>query len=349
MELWYLLLFGLMVFAIFRMWRNRDGVRIRMRDPAFDRSEGHPQAAEALSLLSNADWPALTALYWKLPPSDRYHLVQGLGDLTSDEQVSWPDEADSAILTLHGGWLIAQAWRSAQALASRAGSRSEVDRFRDSLDRARKLLTDAAIRNPHDSVNLALQIRMEMYRGGETATLNNLLGRIDATGEHNIFAAANHLQFVSPGWHGSVEQMWAAANECATNPHNAAWLAIAARAHIEEWRWSMNDPSLRRGYIARLQDEGFADHIRSLNRLFWNRAEEAEMTPAEATFAHNNMAFLLQIVRLEDLLADHLERIGPNVSALPWAYLPDGAERPTRLLMEMRRKAGLKELAAQGA
>lgn len=346
MTLWYLLLFALMALAIFRMWRNRGGVHVRMNDPTFDRSEGHPQVGEALGLLREGDWSSLTALYWKLPASDRYHLVQGLGEIADDDQGGWPEEGDSAILTLHGGWLLAQAWRSAQALASREGRRTEVDRFKKSLEGAHKRLADAAIRNPHDSVNLALRIRAETYRGPDEATVNNLLGRIDATGEHNIFAALNHLQFVSPKWHGSVEKMWRAANDYATNPYNAAWLAIAARAHIEEWHYSMNyDPSLRQAYIARLQDEGFTDHIRSLNRLFWNRSEEAEMTQAEATIAHNNMAFLMQVVRLDDLLADHLQRMGQHITALPWAYLPDGAERPTRLLTEIRRRAGLTEMA----
>jgi hypothetical protein len=151
--------------------------------------------------------------------------------------------------------------------------------------------------------------------------------------------------FVSPKGFGSMEEMWETANGYASNPHNAAWLAIAARAHIEEWDVSMNfDPSLTQAYIARLQDAGFADHIRSMNRLFWDRAEEAEMSTAEATFAHNNFAFLLQIVRAEEALAPHLERIGRNVSARPWSYLPDGAQKPTRLLSELRRKAGLPAL-----
>jgi hypothetical protein len=101
---------------------------------------------------------------------------------------------------------------------------------------------------------------------------------------------------------------------------------------------------VRQAYIAKLQDEGFKDHIRSLDRLFWNRAEDAAMSQAEATFAHNNMAFLLQMAHADEKIGSHLERIGASVSILPWGYLPDGAEKPTRLISELRRKAGLPAL-----
>ncbi len=346
-EFFYIVLFVLMLFAIWRMWRGRRGTPVVMRDSAFDRTEGHPNAAEAFDLLTRADWVALTRLYWKLPASDRYHLVQGLGEVAAMEAVAWPQDADSAILTIGGGLRIAQAAKARGTAPGANVSREAAGRMMQSLEEARQLLVRGATINPHDSTNLALQIRVLLGLSGDRAEFNRLLGKIDASGEHNIFAAANHLQFVAPKWHGSMKEMWTAANDYASNPPNAAWLAIAARAHIEEWLFSMAfDESLKQAYIARLQDDGFVEHIRSMDRLFWNRAEDTSMTPAEATFAHNNFAFLLQMVRADDLLRPHLEALGPRVSALPWAYLPSGALQPTRLLQEMRKKAGLGALDA---
>ncbi len=342
MEIFYIVLFTLMLFAIWRMWRGRRSTPVTMRDPAFDRTEGHPNVGEAFHLLSREDWTALTRLYWKLPPSDRYHLVQGLGEVAETGSIAWPEDADSAILTIGGGLRLAEASKARGKGPGAKIAREAVDRMVQGLEEARQLLTRAATINPHDSTNLALQIRVALGLTGDKAELNRLLGRIDASGEHNVFAASNHLQFVSPKWHGSIAEMWAAANSYATNPHNAAWLAIPARAHIEEWLYSMYfDPALKQDYIARLQDDGFVDHIRSLNRLFWNRAADLPMSPAEATFAHNNLAFLLQMVRADDLLRPHLEALGPRITAQPWGYLPTGASQPTRLLMDMRRKAGL--------
>jgi hypothetical protein len=344
MTLWYLLLFGLVLFAIFRMWRHRGGVYVRTEDAAFDRTEGHPDTALGLEHVLSGNWTALTSLYWNQPPSDRYHFVQGIGELAKHESVTWPDGADSAVLTIQAGVCLAKCSTAIEDVITRRAPKSRAAGISAILAEAKQLLVESARRNPHDSANLALQLRVEA--GKDRATFNNLLGRIDATGEANIFAALNHIMFVSPRARGSMEELWETANGYASNPHNAAWLAIAAFAHIEEWRHSMNsDAALRRAYISRMQDPGFTDHIRSLDRLFWNRAEESEMSRAEATFAHNNFAFLLQMVRADDALAPHLDRIGRSISALPWCYLPDGALKPTRLISDLRRKAGLSELA----
>ena len=43
-------------------------------------------------------------------------------------------------------------------------------------------------------------------------------------------------------------------------------------------------------------------------------------------------------------LKPHLEAIGPRVTAQPWSYLPSGAMHPTRLMQDMRTKAGLAPL-----
>lgn len=345
MSLFYIVLFVLMLFAIFRMWRNRGGVYVKTEDAAFDRTEGQPDAARGMDHVLKGEWAALTSLYWRQPPSDRYHFAQGVGELARREPATWPPDADSAVMTIQGGVRLAQFATAIEDVLTRSAPKSGAAAIPDVLAEAKRLLVESARRNPNDSANLALQLRAEMYSGRDRATFNNLLGRIDATGEANIFAALNHLLFVSPKAYGSMEEMWETANGYASNPHNAAWLAIAARAHIEEWHFSMNfDATLRQAYISRMQDPGFADHIRSMNRLFWDRAEENEMTTAEANFAHNQFAFLLQVVRADDALAPHLERIGASISAMPWRYLPDGAQRPTRLLSELRRKAGLPAL-----
>ena len=345
MSIFYVVLFVLMLFAIFRMWRRRGGVYVRTEDAAFDRTEGHPDTALGMEHVLKGKWAALTSLYWHQPPSDRYHFVQGIGELAKHGSVTWPEDADSAVLTIQAGVCLAQFSTAIEDLITRRAPKSSATGIPPILAEAKRLLVESARRNPHDSANLALQLRADMYSGKDRATFNNLLGRIDATGEANIYAALNHVMFVSPRAHGSTEEMWQAANGYASNPHNAAWLAIAAFAHIEEWHFSMSfDPALRQAYISRLQDPGFTDHIRSMNRLFWNRATENEMSRAESTFAHNNFAFLMQMVRADDALAPHLEEMGRSITALPWCYLPDGALKPTRLVSELRRKAGLPAL-----
>ncbi len=346
---WSIVVFVLMVYAIMHMWRRRRyGTPVPpTSDPAFDKAEGHPQAAEATELLRTGAWPQLTLLYGRLPASDRYHLVQGMGELASSEPASWPDSADSAIMTIRAGMKVTRAWNAATAgITKRVNAREHVTGVLRELEEAQKLLTEAAYRNPHDSVTFAIQLRIETYANGSTSDVNALTGKIDATEEANIFAALNHLIYASPKWHGSIEKMWAVANDYGSRGPNAAWLAIAARAHIEEWLFCMKiDTSQTADYVAKLQDTGFAQHVRGMDRQFWQRAAQGGMTRAEAHFAHNNFAFLLQVLRLDDLVGRHLEEIGPYISTQPWNFLPDGAERPTRLLGELRKRAGLEALA----
>ena len=346
--IWYGLLFVLMVFAIFRMWRGQrygESAPAR-RDAAFDPAEGHPQVRDALDMLKSGAWPQLTLLYGNLPASDRYHLVQGLGETVGNAPIAWPEEADSAILTIRAGLNVARVRKALSGGATgRAQARTMFATMMRDLEQAQSLLTEAAARNPHDSVTFAIQIQIETYANGGEHDVNAMIGKVDATEENNIFVAANHLQYMTPKWHGSIERMWRVANDYASNEPNAAWLAIAARAHIEEWLYCMKiDTSLTAGYVAQLQDSGFANHVRGMDRQFWERAARGGMTRAEAHFAHNQFAFLLQMLRLDDLIGRHLDAIGPFIANQPWNYLPAGAERPTQLLAELRRKAGLPTL-----
>lgn len=105
------------------------------------------------------------------------------------------------------------------------------------------------------------------------------------------------------------------------------------------------DKSRTADYVAKLQDTGFAPHVRGMDRQFWQRAGLCGMTRAEAHFAHSNFTFPLQALRLDDLVDRHLEEIGPCISAQLWNLLPHGAERPTRLLADLRRRSGLAALA----
>lgn len=344
--LWYVLLFGLMVFAIWRMWARRGEFDVPKRDPGFDPAEGHPDAHEAFQRLRDGEWGKLATLYWRQEPSDRYHLLQGLSELAGAEPVNWPEDADSAVMTVRAAVEIGAAMRRIRQVKTVSRMRNQAEGFVADVAAAQKRLADAAIRNPHDSANLAMQLRAMMFAGGDDASFNSLLGRIEATEENNIYAAANQVLLVSPRRYGSTQELWKAANDHASNPPNAAWFAIPALAHIEEWAHAMDDPNGRANQIALMQDDGFIAHIRKLDAQFWQRAKAGPMSRAEAHFAHNHFAFLLQMLKIDDLVGAHLERIGPWLSASPWSMLPDGAEKPTRLLAGLRQRAGLPGLPA---
>jgi hypothetical protein len=334
-------LFVLGVIIRLLMARQEDADIARRR--RFDQAEGCEEVAPGVALLAANDWRGLSQLYRKLSPSDRYHFVQGLGARASMEAIDPPKDADSAGLAIAGGLQIARAWKFRGSGIAVTVTEAGANRMAQSLLEAQRLLIAAQTINPYDSVPLAFLIRSEMALSGNPDVLDDALQKLSQTGEHNIFAAANHLQFASPKWQGSIAEMWRVANDYATHGPNAAWLAIAARAHIEEWLYCMNfDSSRRDAYVAKMQDTTFTDFCREMDRMFWEKAGQTSMSRSEANFAHNNFAFFHRTFRNGDLVGRHLKQIGPYLTALPWGY--NSTDDLMGLLDTMRKEAGLAKL-----
>lgn len=337
----------LIAIVVWRQMRRNRPARAPKPATNFDRTEGQPDVPEAIAMLGRADWEGLSRLYRRLPPSDRAHMINGLGARAGSEAIQLPANPDSAALVIAGGLhVVLAAQARGGGIGADVSDRAAMSMV-DYLTEARRLLTAATAIAPHDSTAYAFDIRCEMGLGGDRARFNGFIGRLQASSEHNLYAAAAHLQFVAPKWHGSITEMWSVANDYATRGPNPAWLAIAARAHIEEWLFCTSfDPSQKPAYIARLRDDGFIASIRELDTSFWSDTRLASMTPAEATFAHNNFAFLHTVTRTDDLIARHLEAMGPRIAMQPWGYDPTGVIDPVGLINTLRRKAGLPALAA---
>jgi hypothetical protein len=204
-------------------------------------------------------------------------------------------------------------------------------------------------KQPADTTAIAFHIRAEMGLGGDCNILTRLLSRLGKSEEANIFAAINHLLFVAPKWHGSIEQMWMATNAYASKPHNAAWIALVARAHAEEWLYCVrfgDHPDLRAAYQEKMRDVGFRNFLGEIDDLFWNKAEETPMTGSEALVAHNALASFLLLLQAVDRARRHLERMGPCITETPWAYLGLVGDDRMQSLNDLRKRASLPPLRA---
>ena len=348
MEIVSALIAGLMLFAIWRMFRGRHGVIEKDVDRAFDVAEGQPEAPEALELFRASNWSELTRLYWRIPPSDRYHLIEALSRLHPDLPQKPPEDADSSVLTIVGGLLLFHGARVQGTGPTLSVLKADAPRRMQELKESARLLREASGRNPHDSTNLSLQILMEHMTTVDHAQINSLIGRVQASGEDNLYAALNHMLAHTPRMTGQADGMWRIANEWASTPPNAAWLAIPARAHIEEWVFAMQlTPPNSHARIAMIDlqsDDNFIRHIARLDDMFWAALQRGEMSGAESSFAHNHFAFLMHIFKLQDRVKPHLERIGSHIARYPWIFLPTGASRPTLMLSDLRRQYGLPSL-----
>jgi hypothetical protein len=317
--------------------------------PLWDPAEGNPHVAPAVALASARDWPALAALARTLDPSDRFHMIQGLGGLSElDGELSAKTD-DPVLASILGGIHVSWAWRHRGGARANEVSSEGAANMRRCLLAADALLTAAGETAPEDTTIIAWHLRCEMGLGGDFPTLVKLTHRLSRSPEANIFAALAHLNFVTPKWHGSIDQMWAVANAYAGKPHNAAWVALAARAHVEEWLFSFSfgdDRDLQVAYSNKLSDPGFREFVGTIDALFWKTLEaNGPMSGSETVFAHNNMAALLVMVNAIELSRAHFERIGRYVTEIPLGYFTS-MENLMEALNHWRRRASLPPLKA---
>ncbi len=340
-----LMVLGFVLYTVYERLRERN----RRNNPSFDHGQGNPHLTSAIDLLWKQDWPGLSALYRKQSPSDRYLLVDALGKSAVVDTPLPSDSADSAALTICCGLRVVQAWRFRGGGRGSSVSETDARRMFECLMDAQRLGMSALAINPYDSTAIACLIRAEMGLGGDREALSDLLYRAKNSFEANLFVAANHLQFLAPKWHGSIDEMWQVANKWANSGPNAAWLAIRARAHIEEWLYCVhfNGSASSAAYTAKMQDSAFLDHLRKLDDMFWEKVKASPVAGAEASFAHNNFAFLLHTPGVHDRVTPHLQRMGRYISDLPWGYLPTGADQPMHLLALLRRKYKLERLGRE--
>lgn len=315
--------------------------------PRFDHGAGNPHLPQAIDALWKQDWAELSRIYRKQAPSDRFVFIEALGATSVVDTPLPEDQSDSGALTICGGLKTGHAWRFRGGGGAETVTSASAVRMIDCLSEAQQALAAALAINPQDSTALAFMIRAEMGLRGDRDVLDGALERAQGSFETNLFVAANHLQFVTPKWHGSVEEMWQVANRWASTPPNAAWLAIAARAHIEEWLFCFHfDVSRRQAMVAKMQDDGYLRHVAELDDLFWKSVSEQPILGAEASFAYNNFAFLMNTMGLKERVKPHLERIGPHITTLPWGYTMTGAAEPMHLLALLRKAHQLAPLKA---
>jgi len=325
------------------------GIFGKLRLPAWDQAEGNPHVTPGLQLLAAEDWDGLAAIYRSLAPSDRYHFIQGLGRLSTVDSDLPTDMDDPALAAILAGIRIGWAWRHRGSAPASDVTQIGFDNMRRCLRAAEPMLAAASDVASGDTTITACQIRCEMGLGGDYAVLAKLTHRLSQANEHNIFAALNHLMFVAPKWHGSIEEMWKTANMYAGKPHNAAWVAMAARAHVEEWLYSFSlgeDRDLQIAYSNKLHDPAFREFAGTIDALFWETLDiTPAMTGSEAVVAHNNMAGLLVMVQAIDLSRRHFQCIGPYMTETPLGYF-SRAENPIEALNGWRKRTGLPLLKA---
>jgi len=309
--------------------------------PAFDVAEGNIHVGPGLGLLKAGDGAALGVLYAGLPPADRVHLLDGLGQLSEIGAALPPRSQHPSLAAVEGGLRYVWAHRLRGFATADLTSDAQAFSMYDMADQAHEALAEAAHLTPGDSALHTFRIRTEMLARGTDGGFEAIVRDLEAAGEANVSAELARLNYLAPKWHGSVEEMHAVADAAATAP-NAAFLGLKARAYIEEWLYEMamnDEDGAADAMKARVSGAAFKQELADLDDRFWAMAQSGPaMTAAEAHFARNQFACLFAAFPDRARLKRHLAALEVP-AATPWGYLA-GGDVPA-FVAKLRRRLGL--------
>jgi hypothetical protein len=314
-----------------------------MRVPPIHEAEGQPDFDACVAAMHRQDWKGLVDLYSARSSSDRYHLLQGMGHLTKLEcplpALTTPEHAIIA-----AGMCVGWAWRhrgyGRGYSVTEDGARNMFRLLEHAMQIVHELQGDA------DGVAYAFAIRAEMALGGNRGTLNALADAASRHAEKNIFVARNHLLFVAPKWHGSIEEVHEVARDYASAFDHPAWQSLPAMAHAEARTYALDmsedEDAIARARVYYGHSKDYVRELSAIDDAFWAAHERLgrPMGHAETVFGHNMLAYLFYNRQMSERLRPHLEAIGPHLMFQPWVY--DGLSRPS--LNDLRSHAGLKRL-----
>lgn len=297
---------------------------------------------QGLAALNAGDGAALGTLYSRLEPAGRVHFVDGLGQLCEIGAPLPPRTSHPAFAAIEGGLRYVWAHRLRGFATADLTSDAQAFNMYDMADSAHTVLHEAAALTPSDSALHAFRIRTEMLARGAEGGIDAIFRDLNASGETNLLADMARLNYAAPKWHGSVSEMHAFADAAVAAPPNAAFLALKARAVIEEWLYetAMSDEDGAAGaFRKRSATPDFRAALAELDDRFLDLAAKGPgLSDVEAHLAHNQFAALFALFPDKARLKRHLAEIKAP-AATPWGYLA-GGDVPG-LIARLRREAGL--------
>lgn len=318
------------------------------KSAAFDLTEGNRHVMPGLALLEAGRGAELAGLYAGLAPADRLHFLDGLGQISEigaplDDLTCHP-----AMYAVAGGLHYVWAHRLRGFATADLTSNTQVMDMAEMAAVAEDLLAAAAEETPGDSALHGFRFRAMMLTNPPPGGPQALTEDLRNCGETNVLAELARLNFLAPKWHGSVAEMHAAAETAMHEAPNAAFLALKARAWIEEWLYetAMNDDEAEiAAFREKVKSEAFRADINALDDRFRQAFKEGPaLSFAEAGFAHNNFAVLMTLFKDKVRLKPHLSAIAGTPFQTPWGYIA-GRNVPG-MIAKLRAEAGLPKLKA---
>lgn len=314
----------------------------------FDLTEGNRHVLPGLALLEAGEGAELAALYAGLAPADRLHFLDGLGQVSEIGAALPRLDGHPAMYALAGGLHYVWAHRLRGFATADRTSQSQVMDMAEMAAVAEDLLRAAAELTPGDSALHGFRFRAMMLTGAPRGGFEAVTEDLRASGEANVLAELARMNYLAPKWHGSTGQMHAAAETAMDGAPNAAFLALKARAWIEEWLYqtAMNEHEAEiAAFRDKVKSDAFRAEVAELDDRFRRDFKQGpELSFAEAGFAHNNFAVLMVLFKDTVRLKPHLSAIGSAAFQTPWGYI--AGRKVPEMIARLRAEGGLPKLKA---
>jgi hypothetical protein len=297
---------------------------------------------QGLAALKAGEGAALGALYAGLPPADRVHFLDGLGLLSEIGGALPPASQHPSLAAIEGGLRYVWAHRLRGFATADQTSDAQAFNMYDMADDAHAALAEAARLTPRDSAVHAFRIRAEMLARGAEGGVEAIVRDLEVAGEPNVLADLARLNYLAPKWHGSVNEMHAFTDAAIARAPNAAFLALKARAYLEEWLYEtgMNEtPNAAAAFKETSSAPAFRKALADLDDRFRGLLKTGSaLSAAEAHFARNQFAVLFVAFVDRPRLKHHLSALSVP-SAVPWGYFA-GKDVPG-FLAKLHKELGL--------
>jgi hypothetical protein len=210
------------------------------------------------------------------------------------------------------------AWQVRGGKGASRTSGAEFAGFHEVLRQADADLIRAAELDPDHPTPHAYRITVGKGLSWDKSEVRLCLDEATRRDEHNLAAPLAYLSAVTEKWGGSHDMMFDFAYETAGRVPEGSELGILPIvAHMERWLYYAMDgdqPGAKR-YLA--EGPAFHECAEAYKRSLGHPDHRATRA---SVISRNHAAFMLYVLRDRTHLAPLIEKIGPHVTRLPWAF-----------------------------
>lgn len=224
---------------------------------------------------------------------------------------------DSYIACLFAGVSkTAQAWIARSSSVASEVANDQFRKFTDLLNEAVRYLVHADQLNPEDAEICARMIRVYMGLGVEEEKVVSYFEAAASFVPNHLMAHLMMINYLNPKWGGSVDRMYAFADERYEKGGSSLLIVLKLFCLVEEWLYYglTDEPKMQKAFF---QNEDMQQYILSLYAAYREEEDGALLIP----YVYNYFGFLFYKIGEKEKAKTVIKKIDGKMTIYPWAYM----------------------------